>query len=65
MQTDQSQTLALLLDLKRKYGDLNRALILTYVAVNGSTSERSLAQDVGLSRSVVRRALQEWSEKNH
>lgn len=54
-------TVDLLLRLKNQYGDLNCALVLEYVAANGTTSERRIAQDVGLSRSVVRRALQEWS----
>ncbi len=54
-------TVDLLLRLKNQYGDLNRALVLEYVAANGTTSERRIAQDVGLSRAVVRRALQEWS----
>ncbi len=54
-------TVEMLLRLKNQYGDLNRALVLEYVAANGTTSERRIAQDVGLSRSVVRRALQEWS----
>lgn len=55
----------LLLQLKARYGDLNRALILEYVLAFGSVSIRKIAQDVGLSRSVVERALQEWPDSGH
>lgn len=53
-----------LLRLKNEYGDLNRALVIEYVKAFGPASERSLAQDLGVSRAVVRRALQDWSEKD-
>lgn len=52
----------MLLALKAQHGDLNTALVREYVLLVGTMSERSLAQDLGVSRSVVRRALQGWSE---
>jgi transposase len=50
--------------LKAEHGDLNAALIRLYVKVYGRTSDRQLAQDIGVSRSVIRRSLQKWSENN-
>lgn len=55
-------TVAILLRLKEQYGDLNRALVMEYLKANGSTSERKLAQDLGVSRSLVRRVLQDRSD---
>ena len=52
-------TVELLLRLKKQYGDLNRALVREYVCAFGETSERQIAQDVGLSRSAVKRGLQD------
>lgn len=57
-------TVRILLNLKEEYGDLNRALVLEYMKAYGCASERQAAQDLGLSRSVIRRCLQERSEKN-
>ena len=57
-------TVELLLRLKAKYGDLNKALILEYVKVNGIQSETKIAQDLGVNRSVVHRALQDRSESS-
>lgn len=54
----------ILLHLKEQYGDLNKALVLEYVRANGVLSETQIAQDVGLNRSVVRRALQDLSDSN-
>jgi predicted ArsR family transcriptional regulator len=61
MALDAKETVELLIRLKKQYGDLNRALIREYIRANGETSARQIAQDVGLSRNVVRRALQDWS----
>lgn len=52
--------LRILLSVKAENGDLNRGLVRYYVLAYGSTSVRQIAQDVGLSRSVVERALQDW-----
>jgi predicted ArsR family transcriptional regulator len=57
-------TVELLLRLKSKYGDLNKALILEYVQAYGLQSENKIAQDVGLNRAVVRRALQDLSDSD-
>jgi DNA-binding FadR family transcriptional regulator len=57
-------TVAILLRLKQQYGDLNRALVMEYIKAFGTTSERKLAQDLGVSRSVIRRALQDWSDSD-
>lgn len=62
MVSDAEMTVKLLIQLKDQYGDLNSALIREYIRAYGPASERQIAQDVGLSRSVVRRALQEWSD---
>tara|TARA_R110002049_G_scaffold45609_9_gene133012 strand:- start:3283 stop:3573 length:291 start_codon:yes stop_codon:yes gene_type:complete len=57
-------TVALLLRLKQRYGDLNRALVGEHRAAYGVASVSSIAQDLGLNRSVVRRALQGLSESD-
>jgi DNA-binding GntR family transcriptional regulator len=62
MDSDAQETVKLLLKLKAQYGDLNRALIREYIRAYGETSDRQLAQDIGLSRSVIRRALQDRSD---
>ena len=58
-------TVELLLRLKERYGDLNKALILLYIDAYGPQSENRIAQDVGLNRAVVRRALQELSDSDN
>ncbi len=55
-------TVKFLLELKKKYGDLNRALVVEYVKANGLCSISVIAQDLGVNRSMVRRALQDLSE---
>ena len=52
-------TLALLLKLKRRYGDLNTALVAVALEVHPdmSRSLSALARYVRLNRSAVRRAL--------
>lgn len=54
----------ILLALKEEYGDLNRALVIEYVKARGATSYRQIAQDIGLSRSVVERSLLGWSDSS-
>ncbi len=53
-------TVRILLRLKEEYGDLNCALVVEYLRANGSTSQRKMAQDLGLSRTIIRRCIQEW-----
>jgi len=60
-----STTVKILLALKEKYGDLNKALVIEYVLAHGMASERSIAQDLGVSRDVVKRALQDWPDSGH
>lgn len=55
----------LLMELRGRYGDLNRALVMLYLEAYGEASERQIAQDLGVSRSLVRRCLLGWSEKDH
>ena len=54
----------LLLHLKKQHGDLNTALVIEFVRAYGSASVRGLSQDLGLNRSVIRRALQGMSESD-
>lgn len=56
--------LRLLGRLRRMYGDLNTAHVAIHLKVNDTSSVRSLALDVGLSRSAVRRAIQKLSESD-
>jgi len=55
-------TVKFLLQIKKKYGDFNKALVVEYVKANGLCSVSAIAQDLGVNRSVVRRALQDLSE---
>ena len=61
MELDPETTVRIL----RRHGDLNAALIREYVRAYGKKSERQVAQDVGLSRDTVRRALLKWSDSDH
>ena len=56
--------LQMLQTLRLEYGDLNRALVIEYVLANGVRSERVLARELGLNRSVIRRCLRGWSESD-
>jgi hypothetical protein len=64
MTRDAELTLALLLRLKERYGDLNVALVAQHRVAYGGASVSSIALDLGLNRSVVRRALQGLSESD-
>jgi predicted ArsR family transcriptional regulator len=57
-------TVRFLQQLRKRYGDFNRALVVEYVKANGSSSISAIAQDLGVNRSVVRRALQDPSERD-
>jgi DNA-binding phage protein len=57
--------LNLLLRLKEKHGNLNRALVRTYVMANGRKSIRRIALETGLSRDTVERALEGWPKIGH
>lgn len=65
MENDEKTVLDLLLALKIRHGDLNSAMVRAYVMVHGSKAKRKIAQDLGVNRSVVHRALQNWSENDH
>ena len=56
--------LDVLLRLKARYRDLNAAMVILYVRVYRITSISTIAQDIGVNRSVVRRVLQKVSEKD-
>lgn len=63
MESDRDKALLrILLELKKEHGDLNKALVTLYLRVNGSTGQRAIQRDIGVSRSVIRRVLQDWSE---
>ena len=63
--SEPDEILDLLLTLKSTHGSLDTALIRLWVYNYGPQSERALAQDLGLGRRAIRRALQDWSETNH
>lgn len=64
VQTQAQVLVTVLMRLKTEHGDLNRALVRLFVEAYGEASVASLARDVGLSRSVVRRAIQDLSEND-
>ncbi|MGH1417193.1 MAG: hypothetical protein ACRBB0_27155 [Pelagimonas sp.] len=57
-------TLDLLIALRKKHGDLNRAMVALYVDAFGVERETAMAQYLGVNRSVVRRSLQALSESD-
>jgi len=57
--------LANLLRLKRKYGDLNSALVMLYFQTHpGNHKISTAAKYLDVSRSMVRRAISRVSEKD-
>lgn len=48
--------------LRQTFGDLNTAHVALHRKVFGTSTVSAVAQDVGLSRNAVRRALQKLSE---
>ncbi|WP_143515581.1 AsnC family protein [Pseudooceanicola marinus] len=64
METRSDRNFLLLVDLKARYGDLNTALVAEYLQAYGDASISAIAQDVGLSRAAVRRALQKLSDSD-
>ncbi len=50
--------------LRQRYGDLNVAHVVLYVRVHNVSRIASIAQDLGVNRSVVRRALQKVSDSD-
>lgn len=56
---DPEANLRILLQLKDHYGDLNCALVFEYLRAKGETSQRQMEQDIGLSRRVIARCLQD------
>lgn len=52
----------LLMSLKKRYGDLNTALVAEYLRAYGDASISAISQDVGLARATVRRALQKVAD---
>lgn len=64
MDIDPDISFRILIAAKNHYGRLNIALVGEYLRKNGSTSVNQIAQDVGLSRTAVTKAIQELSEKD-
>ena len=52
-----------LLSLRKRFGTLNGALDGMYIEAYGEASQRAMEQDLGVSRWVIRKYLQERSEK--
>jgi hypothetical protein len=50
--------------LHLRYGSLNVAYVAAYIEAHGVAFVSAMAQDMGVSRSVVRRALQVLHEKD-
>ncbi len=61
---DAELTVRFLLKLKGQYGDLNRALVMECARMLDTTNKAEISQHIGLSRNVVRRALQEESKSD-
>lgn len=61
MNSEAQRIVNILLLLKGEYGDLNKALVRMYIRAYGEMSIIAISQDVGLSRTTIRRALQDLS----